>query len=180
MNERKDIIEEKESSIERKSLERKLILVKEPEFEVVRSSSKKIAERKFINVKERVKKYNERITQKKENLKHENRKENYSFNSIKNYLIHDLKTKESLKESSVKTSSGSISSQNQNLTPVCKGKEAPKESFEIDFDNPGLRTNKISLLKRKFQPGYASPGKRKYFEVNNEQIGSGKRTRKQV
>ena len=169
----------KESLVERKSPERKLIENK-LECEVVGSSGKKIEKRKFINVKERVKKYNERIVQNKETLKHENKKEIHSFNSIKNYLIYDRKSKEKLRDSSAKTSFASTSSQNQNLASGCLGKEAPKEGFEIGFDDSGLRTNKISLLKRKFQPVYASPGKRKYFEVNEENLGSGKRTKKQV
>ena len=171
----------KENLSERKSTERKLKDEEENiEEKTVVSTEKNKKGRKLINVKERVKKYNERIKKEKENANERisKEKEKYSFNSIKNYLIRDPNSKENFKDSSHQTSFSTNSSRNRNPKFGCSGKEAPKGCFEDGFDLTKLSSQKISSLKRNFEPRIASPGKRKLQIDANEKLGSGKRTRK--
>ena len=129
-------------------------------------------------MKDRVKKYNERISKEKEYLKKENPDERNSFMSIKKYLIPNANSRHNLKEFSSQTSSRNASSQGLNPTLRCLGKEAPEDDFEERIDSTRLKTQKVTLLKRKFEPRYASPGKRKFHFEDKENCGSGKRTRK--
>ena len=93
-------------------------------------------------------------------------------------MIRDPNSKENFKDSSHQTSFSTNSSRNCNPKFGCSGKEAPKGCFEDGFDRTKLSSQKISSLKRNFEPRIASPGKRKLQIDANEKLGSGKRTRK--
>ena len=82
--------------------------------------------RKYVNVKERIRKYSERIDLEKENLNEGKLIENCSFNSIKNYLMNRQSLKSLPNGSAAGTSFEHDFSQMQIPRKASQGKKPQK------------------------------------------------------
>ena len=174
--------EEKERTLDKENLnptDRKSEIFKK---EIPISDRNDSSERKYINVKERIRKLNEKNKMKKENYTGEISKEKCSFKEIKSYFKCIENHKEASHINSIQTGPVPANSQFPNLQLGSLGKRPPKASSGVGFDLTSLKSNQdpSGPKSQKLKHMYASPGKRKLTEAFNEKEisgGSGKRTK---
>ena len=133
--------------------------------------------RKYVNVKERIKKYSEKINSRKENLIARKNSENYSFSTLENYFKYGKNLKSDSIITAAETGFEPATSPRQNFKNGCKGLEATERIFVDGNDLTRLGSRKAALGLKVLEPRYASPGKRKFIEEKENSQGSGKRTK---